>query len=81
MNKFRNSFAHFRFKQVKDEKGNIVPDKIYLYDKYEELDSNNFNIIIDLKDLVELTRQIEIGLSKKKGLPIDDESENKFKVR
>lgn len=81
MNKFRNSFAHFRFKQVKDEKGNIVPDKIYLYDKYEELDSNNFNIIIDLKDLVELTRQIEIGLSKKKGLPIDGESENKFKMR
>ena len=81
MNKFRNSFAHFRFKQVRDEKGNIVLDKIYLYDKYEELDSNNFNIIIDLKDLVELTRQIEIGLSKKRGLPIDDESENKFKMR
>ena len=81
MNKFRNSFAHFRFKQVKDEKGNIIPDKIYLYDKYEELDNNNFNIIIDLKDLVELTRQIEIGLSKKRGLCIDGESENKFKVR
>lgn len=81
MNKFRNSFAHFRFKQVRDEKGNIVPDKIYLYDKYEEVNSNNFNIIIDLKDLVELTRQIEIGLSKKKGLSIDGESDNKFKTR
>ena len=81
MNKFRNSFAHFRFKPVRDEKGNIVQDKIYLYDKYEETDTNNFNIIIDLKDLVELTRQIEIGLSKKEEIPIDDETENKFRMR
>ena len=81
MNKFRNSFAHFRFKPVRDEKGNIVPDKIYLYDKYEEVATNNFNIIIDLKDLVELTRQIEIGLSKKKENPIDDKKDNRYKAR
>lgn len=80
MNKLRNSFAHFRFKQVKDKDGNIVSNKIYLYDKYEESSNNNFNLIIDLKDLVELTRQVEIGLSKKSELIIADE-ENRFKSR
>ena len=80
MNKLRNSFAHFRFKQVKDKDGNIVSNKIYLYDKYEESSNNNFNIIIDLKDLVELTRQVEIGLSKKSESIIADE-ENRFKSR
>lgn len=65
LDKLRNSSVHFRFKQVKDQNGNIIPNKIYIYDKYDEETITNFNLIIDLKDLLEITRQIEIGLINK----------------
>ncbi|MBQ3297472.1 MAG: hypothetical protein IJG97_01560 [Bacilli bacterium] len=79
LDKLRNSTIHFRFKPVKDSDGNIVDNKVYLYDKYNELDTNNFNIIMDLKDLVEITRQIELGLEKKKIDYVEKESEvNRF---
>ena len=64
LDKFRNSCAHFRFKPVKDKDGNIMENKIYLYDKYDDSTQNNFNIIVDIIDLVEIIRQIEINLSK-----------------
>ena len=73
LDKFRNSCAHFRFKPVKDKDGNIMENKIYLYDKYDDSTQNNFNIIVDIIDLVEIIRQIEINLSK----TIQSE-ENKF---
>ena len=62
LRKLRNSSAHFRFKPVKDKNGNIVPNKVYLYDKFEESDSNNFNIIIDIEELIRITRKVELGL-------------------
>ena len=36
INKLRNSIAHFRFKVVKDHNNNIIDDKIYLYDEYND---------------------------------------------
>lgn len=62
LDKLRNSICHFRFKPVKDSNGKIVEDKIYLYDKFENSDNTNFNMIIDIKDLVAIVRKIEIGL-------------------
>ena len=63
LKKIRNSSAHFRFKPVKDENGNIVPDKVYLYDKFDELDTTNFDIIIDVKNLVKFSRIVELGIN------------------
>lgn len=62
LDKLRNSICHFRFKPVKDSNGKIVEDKIYLYDKFESSDNTNFNMIIDIKDLVAIVRTIEMGL-------------------
>lgn len=64
INKLRNSFAHFRFKPVKDENGNIITDKIYLYDAEDEV-NYNFNLIIDLNYLLELIHRIENDLNTK----------------
>ena len=61
----RNSICHFRFKPVKDEDGNVVEDKVYLYDKYDNSESNNFNLIIDINKLVDITNQIELSLENK----------------
>lgn len=82
LNKLRNSTVHFRFKQVKDEKGNLVEDKIYIYDKYDYLNSNNFNMIIDIKDLVDIVREVELDLIKKDTtLEFKFVEENKFRSR
>ena len=62
LDKLRNSICHFRFKPVKDSSGKILEDKIYLYDKFENSDNTNFNMILDIKDLVAIVRKIEIGL-------------------
>lgn len=67
LTKLRNSSAHFRFKVVKDEKGNVIEDKIHLYDEYND-GTNNFNIIMDLKDLMQIIRQIELGIVKENNL-------------
>jgi len=61
----RNSVEHFRVKPVKDKNGNVLPDKVYLFD--ENLNGeNNFNIIVDIKDLVEIIRNLEIEMEKTK---------------
>lgn len=62
INKLRNSVAHFRFKLIKDQNNNIIENKIYLYDEYNN-GVNNFNIVINLNDLVEVVRKVEIGLN------------------
>ena len=71
--KLRNAAAHFRFKIVKDENGKVLEDKIYLYDEYND-GTNNFNIIIDVKDLFQIIRQIELGIKNEKSV-----EENKFR--
>ena len=81
LDKFRNACTHFRFKPVLDKNGNVVEDKVYIYDKYDESNETNFDFIIDIKDFVEITRQVENGLLQKKdGLSVIDE-ENRFKKR
>ena len=65
LDKLRNSVCHFRFKPVKDSNGNLAEDKIYLYDKYDDSSNTNFNIILELKDLVDIARKIESSLEKK----------------
>ena len=64
LDKLRNSICHFRFKPVKDSDGKIVEDKIYLYDKFENSNKNNFNMILDIQDLVSIARRIELDLSR-----------------
>lgn len=59
--KLRNSSAHFRYKIVKDENGNVLEDKIYLYDEYND-GTNNFNIIMNINNLVQIIRQIELDI-------------------
>ena len=65
LNKFRNACAHFRFKLVKDKEGNIVEDKIYIYDE-DNNGINNFNLIIDLNEFVKIVREVEIELERQK---------------
>jgi len=65
LNKFRNACAHFRFKLVKDKDGNIIEDKIYIYDE-DNNGINNFNLIIDLNEFVRIVREVEIELDKQK---------------
>lgn len=79
LDKLRNSLAHFRFKPVLDKEGNIVNDKIYIYDTYDESSNNNFDLIIDIKDFIEITREIELGLLKKNNENVIED--NRFKVR
>ena len=81
LDKFRNAFAHFRFKPVIDNNGEIVTDKIHIYDKYDESNDTNFDIILDIKDFVEITRQVEKGLLQKKDEMFDINEENRFKKR
>ena len=81
LDKLRNSTCHFRFKPVKDSEGNLVEDKIYLYDR----DDNgiiNFNMIIDIKDLVEIAREVELDLIRKNvGIDYNYVEENKYRSR
>ncbi len=81
LDKFRNACAHFRFKPVLDNQGNIVEDKIYIYDKYDESNETNFDIILDIRDFVEITRQVEKGLLQKKDEDFIIDEENRFKKR
>lgn len=62
--KVRNASQHFRFKQVKDNKGQVLEDKIYLYDE-DNKGRNNFNLIIDINDLINIIRNIEEQMTKK----------------
>ena len=59
ISKLRNSCAHFRFKPVKDQNGNLIEDKIYLYDENNN-GINNFNIVMNLSDLTSIIREIEL---------------------
>ena len=81
LDKLRNASCHFRFKPVKDSEGNIVEDKIYLYDR----DDNgiiNFNMIIDIKDLVEIAREVELDLIRKNvRINYNYVEENKYRSR
>lgn len=63
--KLRNSCAHFRFKIVKDENNQIIEDKVYLYDEYND-GRNNFNIIISINTLINIIRSIELSMEKEK---------------
>lgn len=58
LTKIRNASEHFRFKPVKDNDGNILEDKIYIYDE-DNRGVNNFNLIIDLRDLIGIIREVE----------------------
>lgn len=64
LDKLRNSAAHFRFRRVRDSAGNYFEDKILLYDE-DDCGQNIFNMIIDINDLVNITRDIENGLENK----------------
>lgn len=79
LDKLRNSLAHFRFKPVLDKEDKIVDGMIYIYDSYDESDEHNFDLIIDIKDFVEITRQVELGLLKKKNESFEEH--NRFKTR
>ena len=68
--KFRNSSAHFRFKPIKDESGNIIEDKIFLYDECND-GNNNFNLVINLNDLVDIVRKVEISYQQQLGIKSD----------
>lgn len=69
LDKLRNSAAHFRFILIKDSNGNLVDDKIYLYDKDDNSPNNNFYTTIDIHELYEITRCIEIELNNNKYNP------------
>ena len=56
LEKLRNMSVHFRFKPVKDE--NNEDNLLYLYDE-DNQGNNNFNIIININDLLEITKNIE----------------------
>lgn len=75
LTKLRNIGAHFRFKLVRDTNGNIVDDKIYVYDEYND-GTNNFNMIIDINDLIEVIRQIELDMGQKVNLTTNYKSSN-----
>lgn len=62
INKLRNSIAHFRFKVVKDHNNNVIDDKIYLYDEYND-GTKNFNIVMNLNDLISIIRKLEIEMN------------------
>jgi len=75
--KFRNASQHFRFKPVKDDNGNIVEDKIYIYDENNN-GVNNFNLIIDLKEFVNIIREVELNInSQKENKSIENEASGK----
>lgn len=61
VNKLRNSVAHFRFKALKEQDNSVVEDKIYLYDEYND-GTRNFNIVMNLNDLVNIARAVEIEI-------------------
>ncbi len=61
INKLRNSVAHFRFKALKEQDNSVVEDKIYLYDEYND-GTRNFNIVMNLNDLVNIARAVEIEM-------------------
>ncbi len=65
LDKLRNSNLHYRFKIVKDDDGNVVKDKVYLYDKRGNSTNNNFNAIVDIEYLLKITHEIEEDLYKK----------------
>jgi len=54
----RNAFEHFRVKPARDNDGNILEDKIYIYDE-ENTGENNFNMVVDIKVLIELLKKLE----------------------
>ena len=65
LSRLRNAFAHNRFKPVKDDNGNTIVNKIYIYDKYPESNKTNFDMIIDIEELIEIIHGIERDLNKK----------------
>ena len=79
LDKLRNSTCHFRFKLVKDQNGKIMEDKIYLYDRFNDSSDTNFNMILDIQDLVETARSIELVLEKKNTI-VDREEQEKDTV-
>ena len=62
--KLRNSSAHFRYRIVKDENGNIDDDKIELYDE-DNRGRLNYIGVFDMNYLLEVTRLCELDIEKK----------------
>lgn len=62
LDKIRNSAAHFRIRPVEDASGNVVEDKICIYDKPDELSDPNFFVVMDLQEYVEMIHGIEQDL-------------------
>ena len=79
LDKLRNSSAHFRFKIVKDKEGNIKEDKIYLYDE-DNNGVNNFNIIMDIHELLNIIRKVEEDLNRKKVINVESHDINNKKI-
>ena len=64
LDKIRNAAIHFRIEPVYDNQGNVVPNKIHLYDKNENMSQDtNFNIILDINYLLEFARLVETSLN------------------
>ena len=63
LDKLRNASAHLRFISVKDKNGKIVEDKVYIFDKENDFAPNNFDIIVDIKDLISIVRKVELALN------------------
>lgn len=71
LTKIRNASAHFRFKPVKDNNGQLLENKIYIYDE-DNKGINNFNLIIDLEELVNIIREVEIQMECHQTINIGD---------
>lgn len=70
LDKLRNSFAHIRFNPIKDSNGNIIDNKLHLYDQADENEPHNFDIVVDTRELIELVRTVELVIN-------PDENKNK----
>ncbi len=53
----RDASAHFFIEPAKDENGNIMENKMYVYNK--DKNEKNFSVIIDMDKFVEITRKVE----------------------
>ena len=76
LERLRNASCHYRIKPVRDRKGNLIEDKVYIFDE-DNYGNNNFNIILDIDEALELTRKVEIALEN--SLDKDDDAPIKSK--
>lgn len=82
LHKMRNSSEHYRIKPVRDNEGNLVEDKVYLYDE-DNLGRNNFNIVLSIVDALKITRMVEkaLNLDLDKEIEIKDEEKEPVKAK